>query len=742
MKLLSRMPLVQKLVLLSAFSAATALILTAIAFFVYEGSNFREAAEDRAFSLGQLIATSSASALEFDDPAAARQELSALRSIPEVRAAWLLKGSRVFASYRRDSNALYEAPPEITQRALYRDDRMYLNCSVQSGGEPIGSVILESDLTALADRRKQAAVILAGVLLASMLFAVALSTWLRRYISEPMRRLTRAVNDVARERDYSVRVKTEGNDETATLIAGFNGMLEQIESRDLSLRISEARARRMMDSDMLGMIFWEKTGRILEANGAFLKLLGYERQDLEAGSINWAAMTPTEYAHLDVNALRQMDERGICTAFEKEYIRKDGSRVPVVIGAALFLDTPNTGVAFVLDLSERHRLENQLNQAQKMESIGRLAGGVAHDFNNILTAVMGFTSLAQIQAKGNPELKGHLAQIMECSERAASLTQQLLAFARKQAVKPQVVNVHEHAKKLLPMLQRLMGEHIELSCPPPCDPGFIHIDPGQLEQLLINLTVNGRDAMPNGGELKIGVENVALTEQDLAGDTEALPGDYVQISIVDTGEGIDPEILEHIFEPFFTTKDKGKGTGLGLATCFGIVKQNKGRVTVASEPGKGTDFRVFLKRVEPPAELRVGTALVPPITPGKETILLAEDEESVRKVCSAALLQAGYSVIEAVNGEDALKAVVGRESSIQLLVTDSIMPKMGGRVLAERLQALNPSLRVLFMSGYTDDTVMTQRIHDAQVAFLQKPFSPAALTNKVRETLDRARKSG
>lgn len=380
--------------------------------------------------------------------------------------------------------------------------------------------------------------------------------------------------------------------------------------------------------------------------------------------------------------------------------------------------------------------EAQLFQSQKLEAVGRLAGGIAHDFNNMLAAILGYTEILLWRKDLDADFRSHLGEIRAAATRATNLTRQLLAFSRREVVAPQRLDLNETVPRIHGMLRRLIGEDLELVTIPSPMPALVLMDPNQIEQVLINLVVNARDAMPQGGKITIEIQNVTLDADYAAEHPEAVPGDYVLLAVSDTGHGMDRETQERIFEPFFTTKEVGKGTGLGLSTLYGIVKQNRGHVGVYSEPGKGTTFKLYLPRCEPsPREARTGETRAP-LPRGKETVLLVEDEEIVRKVARQVLTMCGYCVLEAMNGHDALLLARQHEGDIHLLLTDVVMPQMSGRELAEELTRIRPETRVLFMSGYTDDAVVRHGVLSAEVSFIQKPFAAARLAMKVREVLD------
>jgi signal transduction histidine kinase len=396
-------------------------------------------------------------------------------------------------------------------------------------------------------------------------------------------------------------------------------------------------------------------------------------------------------------------------------------------------------LAFAASQARSRTLETQLAVSQRMEAVGRLAGGVAHDFNNILTAISGYADLLLADLPPSDDRRKDVEEIHQAAQRAASLTQQLLAFSRRQVLQPKVVDLNGLVRDIEKMLRRLIGEDILFATVLHPRLGNVRADPGQLEQVLVNLAVNSRDAMPDGGRLTIETRNVELDESYAADHPGVKPGRYVLLAVSDTGMGMDEETKARIFEPFFTTKVRGKGTGLGLATVYGIVQQTGGHIWPYSEPGKGTTMRVYLPRVDEPADPIEKPGAAPEELRGTETILLVEDEAQVRAVTRQLLERNGYTVLEARDGPSALALAEGSDGAtrVHLLLTDVIMPGMSGRDLATRLLAHRPDLRVVYMSGYTDDAVVRHGMLEPGLAYLEKPFRPATLLRKVREALDK-----
>ena len=446
---------------------------------------------------------------------------------------------------------------------------------------------------------------------------------------------------------------------------------------------------------------------------------------------------PEDRAMFDA-ARREARREGREYSLEHRILRPDGTVRHVLAREETILDEagrPLRLIGFVQDITAQKRLEGQFLQAQKMESVGRLAGGVAHDFNNLLTIISGNAEIALGGLGPQEPLAEELAEIQQAAERAAELTRKLLAFSRRQIAEPRLVGLNAVLADMERMLRRLIGEHIELDTSLAEGLPAVRIDPGQLEQVLTNLVVNARDAMPAGGRLTIETAAVGLDESYRATHPEVSAGEYVLLAVSDTGCGMDEQVRSHLFEPFFTTKPKGAGTGLGLSTCYGIVKQNGGYIWVYSEAGAGTTVKVYLPAVHAPAE-GAGGREAAALPRGAETVLLVEDEAGIRRMAERVLTALGYRLLTAARGEEALALadrLAGR--TLQLLITDVVMPGMGGRELAGRLSARFPALKVLYMSGYTENAIVHQGVLENGLDFLQKPFSSATLAQKVREVL-------
>jgi PAS domain S-box-containing protein len=466
-------------------------------------------------------------------------------------------------------------------------------------------------------------------------------------------------------------------------------------------------------------------------------ITGYSQEEWLASSSDWTRHIPPE-DHSVVEAAEAASLRG--ERFQAEYriVRKDGAVIWISDTAVVVSGSYSHPVmeGIIVDITERKLLENQLQQSRRMEAVGRLAGGIAHDFNNLLTIIKGYAELAVQRAGIQPELRADVQQIENAAERASMLIRQLLAFSRRQVLQPKVIDLNAIVQGLDKLLGRLMGEHIEMVTRCGADVGHVKADPAQVEQVIMNLVVNARDAMAKGGRLTVETVNVDLDAAYARDHVAVKPGPYVMLGVSDSGIGMSPETVAHIFEPFYTTKESGRGTGLGLSTVYGIVKQSGGYIWVYSEPNKGTTFKVYLPRVAEQVEAKPHAVEIPAAGQGSETILLVEDEEAVRELASRILSAKGYSVVAAKSTKEAEQLSEKHSGIIHLLLTDIIMPGTSGRELARRITARHPKTRVLYMSGYTDNVLAQGGVLEAGLSFLQKPFTPGALVQKVRDVLD------
>jgi two-component system cell cycle sensor histidine kinase/response regulator CckA len=578
---------------------------------------------------------------------------------------------------------------------------------------------------------------------ALVLFALAATVavvgglWIARGVIRPIHQLVDAARSVEAGQ-YAAGVPLRQRDEIGELAATFRRMASAVAAREERLRESEERVRTMTESAVDAVITADGAGRIVSWNRGARTAFGYAPEEVLG----------TPLARLVPEHLRQRGSEGTerlaCAEMtpapdrpvELQGLRKDGRVFPIELSLARWETRRNAFLTVIVrDVTERRQREDQVRQAQKMESIGRLAGGLAHDFNNLLTVIAGHAELLHERLRPEDPLRQRVGPIQDAADHAAVLTRQLLAFSRKQVLAPAVLDLNALVAEIEPMLRRLIGKDIALVAALARGVGAVRADPAQLKQILLNLAANARDAMPQGGTLTLETQNVERDAPDARLHPDVLPGPSVLLAVTDTGVGMDEATRTRIFEPFFTTKAPGIGTGLGLATVYGIVTQSGGRISVRSEPGRGTTFKVYLPRVQEPA--------VPVVAPapriarrGSETILVAEDNEMVRTLTCEILKRHGYTVLEARHGAEALDIARRYHGPIHLLLTDVMMPGMGGPELARRLGPLRPTMRIVYMSGYPADALDHQGLLAGEFEFLPKPIGVDALVRKVRDVLD------
>jgi PAS domain S-box-containing protein len=524
------------------------------------------------------------------------------------------------------------------------------------------------------------------------------------------------------------------------------GVVQDITERkraEDAVKQAEAKYRSIFENAVEGIFQSTPDGRFISVNPSMVRILGYESaEDLMAHRTDIG----TQH-YVDANSRTELEqmlaEHSIVVGYECEVYRKDRSKIWTVENVRAVHDEGGAVLYYegsIEDITERKTLAEQLRQSQKLEAIGMLAGGIAHDFNNLLTVILGYGDLTLTRLNKEDPLHRNISEVNNAAERAAGLTRQLLAFSRKQVMQPKVLDLNTVVSELEKMLRRLIGEDVGLRTALESDLGSVKADPGQIEQIIMNLAVNARDAMPQGGKITIETTNVHLDEEYAKSHIAVIPGPYVMLAVSDTGMGMDQQTQARIFEPFFTTKVAGKGTGLGLSTVYGIVKQSGGNIWVYSELGRGTTFKIYLPRVDEGAQKFERRVEAKGALKGSETVLLAEDEEAVRTLARQLLEMYGYQVLEAANGGAALLICERHQEPIHLLITDVIMPEMSGRELADRLAQLRPDMKVLFMSGYTDNAIVHQGVLDEWADFIQKPFPTDALARKVRNVLDAPKK--
>ncbi len=501
-----------------------------------------------------------------------------------------------------------------------------------------------------------------------------------------------------------------------------------------ALRASEEKFRALFEDSMDAIFITDRDGRFLDVNPSAQILFGYTKQEMI-----WENLIERYVPPDCIDEFKEKMGKEECIEnFETKFLKKDGSVVQSLLTSTVWRAKDGAILGrhgIIRDITEIKLLEEKLLQSQKMEAVGRLAGGIAHDFNNLLMAITGYDELLMCSLEPTSTLYNYAEEIHKAAERAADLTRQLLAFSRRQVLKPKVLDLKTLVDNLEKMLQRLIGEDIHLKTILDPELGKIKADPGQIEQVIMNLAINARDAMPNGGKLTIEAKDIDLERMHPNRLNPIEMGPYVMLSVSDTGVGIDRKMMPHIFEPFFTTKEQGKGTGLGLSTVYGIIKQSGGYIRVGSEPGSGTTFTIYLPRIEEKVEAAKSRQHEVSPQRGAETILLVEDEDMVRNIISEALRANGYTVLETSRGVDALSICRDHEEPIHLLMTDVVMPEMNGLELARKVASLRPETKVIYMSGYAENNVVSNGVLGPGAAFISKPFTPSALSEKVREVL-------
>ncbi len=737
-------PIRQKVNVLIGAASGVALILAGLGLLVYDLTTIRPRAFRDLAAQAELIRINTTAALEFQDQQAATENLASLKARREIASATLYgPDDRVFATYLRDpGEGAGPNRPLPPAGHSYHNDRLTLSEPVVNEGQRLGWLVMEYTLPPLWSRLPQYGIITAVVLLALLTVSLLLWRLLESSITEPLARLAEASKAVAQSKSREVRAVKKADDEIGHLTDAFNEMLSTLQNRETALRESTAQLLEAMTVARMSSWAWDvQEGTISWAGretevfgergkpadttlGAFLELVHpSDRPSVDQGL--WRAAETGQRCELDFRVL-DPDGHTRWLAMRGQRAHEDGKSGLRLLG-------------LVMDVTERRRLEEQLLQSQKLEAIGRLAGGVAHDFNNLLTGILGYANFALKSLPENHASRADILEIERAGTRAAALTGQLLAYARRQMIAPKIVSLNELVTNMENLLRRLIGEDVDLETR--CAAGLwaAQIDPGQFEQVIINLAVNARDAMPRGGHLTIETSNCTLDDTYVRQHPEVVSGEYVMLAVADTGIGMDSATQVRVFEPFFTTKEQGKGTGLGLAVCYGIVRQANGHLWVYSERGRGTTFKVLLPRAT--VEQEAGETSKPPeqlSSGGSETVLIVEDEPVVRRLTARALAERGYHVLEAEDGESALAIARQHQGDLQLLVTDVVMPGMNGKELADRLTADRPDLRVLYISGYAEHAVVRQGVLVEGIAFLSKPFDLSELARTVREVLNKA----
>jgi len=774
------MSIQRKQMLVIMLTSSVALLLACAAFIAYDTVIFRGELVESVSVLAEAVGNNCAAAIDFNDPKAATDTLAALHANENIVSACVYsRDGRVFAVYQRDGAVPFIPPPMRITGQEFAGGQLHLFRPVKQHEELVGEIFVASDLRDLSSRLMRYLGIAGLVLLVSLLTALMLANRLQRLISDPILLLARVARSVAVDKNYSARAAKQSNDELGQLVDGFNEMLAQIQARDVALESAR---------DKLEVRVGERTAELAKANEALqlenaersraeesLRLLGSAVKqsnesivitnaelDLPGPSIlfvNPAFTTMTGFTAAEVlgktprilqgprtdkavlKRLRQTLERGETFAGETVNYRKDGKEFDLEWQIAPIRNAADKITHFVAiqrDITDRKRLEARLSQSQKLETVGKLAGGFAHEFNSILTAIIGQSELLLSDLPAGSPLAKNVTEISVAAGRAARLTKQLLAYGRKQFLQPEALDLNKVLAGMEGMFRHLMGGAVDTQIAPSPGLQLVKVDAGQIEQVIMNMVINARDAMPNGGKLMLETANATFDQESVGRYPELKAGDYIMLAITDTGTGMSEEVKARIFEPFFSTKGVGQGTGLGLSTCYGIVKQSGGHISVYSETGRGTTFKIYLPQVERQAiPVRHPGSLELPR--GTETILLVEDDPALREMAATLLRRLGYTVLAAANGVEALSLKQQRDTGhIDLLFTDVVMPHMSGKELADRVRALYPHTKILFTSAYTENAIVHQGVLDKGVVLLQKPFTPSALARKLREVLDHA----
>jgi PAS domain S-box-containing protein len=738
----------QKLQTIVMATSAAALLVASLVFTLFDRSTFLRGKTQDLTVTARMVGSNSTAALSFGDAKSAGEILSALQAKQNVINACIYrKNGTVFASYSRNAaTSDFNPPLAQIQSTSIVNNHMILFQPILLNGYSIGTIFIEADLTDLSERLTRFLEIDFLVLLVSLAVAFLLSTRLQRIISGPIQELADTALAVSTEENYSIRAAKKGNDEIGLLFDQFNSMLDRIQQRDTALqdahnelenRVVERTSylNALIENSPLAILVLDPAQRVQLYNPAFENLFQCSREDIGKPVLD---LFPNEKTLPEVNAASEAGSEKTRVSLITRRKRKDGSYVDVELHLV-----PLTVKGRVLgslgiyqDITKRRVLEQQLQMAQKMEAVGRLSGGIAHDFNNLLGVILGYIQVIKRTLVPGNSLYEYAEEIEKASRRAVSLTRQLLAFSRQQVLEPVVLILNTLVADMEKMLPRLIGEDIDLKLILAPTLGQVKADPGQLEQVLMNLAVNARDAMPDGGKLTIQTANAEIDAAFVREHPGSIAGEYVMLAVTDTGTGMEPETQAQIFEPFFTTKGRDKGTGLGLATVYGVVKQSNGYITVESEIGKGSLFTIYLPRVEQHAAAPVKSSPEPRNYRGSETILLVEDAEPLRKLARLFLMENGYHVFAAADGSEAQKVAAQISGPIDLLLTDVVMPGVNGRVLAERLAPSHPGMKILYMSGYTDSFIAGHGVLEPGVHLLRKPFTEEVLVRKVRELLD------
>jgi PAS domain S-box-containing protein len=766
----------EKLILISFITTGSALFLVGTIFIAGEVLNVRQSSMTYLSGLTKTISQNSIIAMTGHDRKDIDRIFQTLSTKLDITCAVLYdeKGA-VLTKFDRGTPCQAMAPPlPLNETYHFGLTHMDLIQEIKHGQKGLGFIHMRAYLGDSYSKVMNYTTTLFVIMGCSFLFGYILFSNLQNTVTRHIFELVSLTKIVSQEKNYSVRVKSVSKDEIGTLAEGFNEMLDNIENRDIelaryrqgleelveqrtkelissneqlqkelvertriekALQESEDRYRTIFEISGNANVIVEEDMTISMVNAAFEKLSGFSRDEIEhkKSFLEFVEKDEITRLHSSLQALKE-NLQSAHNEYECLLVNRGGSTRNVYASFSFIPDTKRCVASFI-DVTDLRKLQGQLLHSQKMEAVGQLAGGVAHDFNNILTIIMGYGSILLMNTDKDSMLKTYVESILSSAERATNLTQSLLAFSRKQSIKPKNIELNSVIKNVEKLLKRLIGEDIELKTQLSKTALPVFADPGQIEQALINLAANARDAMPQGGSLLVQTE-MLNGDADLSGKfAHFKPGQYAQISVADTGTGMSQDTAERIFEPFFTTKEEGKGTGLGLSIVHGVITQHSGHIEVLSEPGKGTVFKMYLPLVPYQAE-RARTPVVHQPAGGSETVLIAEDNEPVRILVRNILTEYGYSILESADGQEAVEKYMGTDNHVDLLLLDVVLPKIDGKSVYEEIRKAKPDIKVLFMSGYTTDIVQKHGVEGCESNFLQKPIMPHILLGKVREVLD------
>lgn len=732
----------QKLVLSSMGPAAVAVALVAFLLTGYLRTHERRQAVETLTAVATIVGDNTAAALAFSDRSDAEAVLSSLTATPSIVFAVIYDGDgEVFATFHRDANdlesTLQQAPGPGTQ---FVDGNLVVVRLIMIDARRVGTIHIVSDMGELTALLRRTAATAALLILIALAVAFVLSSHLHKLISVPISLLARTAQLVSEREDYSIRIESTGSDELGRLMIAFNSMLDEIERRDTLLREKEAYFRSLIEhsSDLITVVGIDGTIRYQSPSSE--EVMGYEPEYVLGRSV-LEPVHEEDREKIREAMARGFAEPGMIVSCIARFRHKEGSWR--VLDSVFTTHAGKDGDAFAViharDITDRRRLEKeqerlgaQLQQAQKMEAVGQLTGGIAHDFNNLLTVIMGNLELMTLEADNPEELHSLIDEAIRAAHRAAALTHRLLAFSRKQPLNPRVVDLKKLIAGTTDLLSRTLGETIEVETLIGDDLWKCRADPAQLENVLLNLAINARDAMPGGGKLEIEVSNAYLDDHYAFRNPDVTAGACVMLAVTDTGIGMDPDVLSQVFDPFFTTKGVGEGSGLGLSMVYGFAKQSGGHVSIQSEEGVGTVVTVYLPSAEPESSTADRAHSAPAEFLGNgELILIVEDDHGVRRFAADVLDRLGYRTLEV---EDAASALTTLEKSeeIALLFTDMVLPgEMNGAELGRAAERKRPGLKVLYTSGYPQDATMHKRGLDPCVELLQKPFTQRALARVV-----------